>query len=65
MRKLVSYGLKHLQKIMDKYNTDIAQLQIHSSRCLVQWKDSHLFGLYPTKEVTVPLPKTLWRKFKI
>ena len=57
--------VKHLQKIRDKYNKDIQELQIHSTNFLLSWKNSHLLGTYPTKPCREPLPRVLREKFRI
>jgi len=65
--RVLHFGyVKHLHKIMCKYNLDMKTKQIHSQRYIDGWKDAHIFGKYPIKLFNVAdLPETICKKFRI
>ncbi len=58
--------VKHLQKILDKYERDMKIKQLHTTEFLNNWLYAHLFGTYPIKTFfPVDLPKILLEKFHL
>ena len=67
MIRIFHFGyVKHLQKILDKYEMDMKIKQIHTTKFLEDWFCAHIFGNYPIKSFApTDLPPLLKKKFYI
>lgn len=58
--------VKHLFKIVEKYERDMRIQQIHTPEFLESWKNAHVLGQYPRKSFTLNnLPLTIKKKFHL
>ena len=66
--RIFHYGyVKHLQKIIDKFEEDLEKPQLtdHTPHFMFRWKDAHLLGTFPVKEYVGKHPEPVLKKFNI
>ncbi len=58
--------IKHMNKILEKYNMDMEIQQVHTPKFLNDWFCAHIFGNYPIKTFNpIDFPPLLKKKFCI